>query len=79
MRHFGLQLMEHTVKYRWTQISHQEKIFIKVFIHNIRSMQKFLHIFKLTLYDADTVLFLPVNSYFQHDLSDILIWISINY
>ncbi|KAJ8972526.1 hypothetical protein NQ317_013841 [Molorchus minor] len=28
-RHFGLQLMEHTVKYRWTQISQQEKIFIK--------------------------------------------------
>lgn len=29
-RHFGLQLMEYTVKYRWTQISQQEKIFIKV-------------------------------------------------
>lgn len=29
-RHFGLQLMEHMVKYRWTQISQQEKIFIKV-------------------------------------------------
>lgn len=29
-RHFGLQLMEHTVKYRWTQISQTEKIFIKV-------------------------------------------------
>ncbi|KAH1021244.1 hypothetical protein HUJ04_010781 [Dendroctonus ponderosae] len=28
-RHFGLQLMEYTVKYRWTQISQQEKIFIK--------------------------------------------------
>ncbi|KAG5876268.1 hypothetical protein JTB14_013005 [Gonioctena quinquepunctata] len=28
-RHFGLQLMEHTVKYRWTQISQQEKLFIK--------------------------------------------------
>ncbi|XP_044747732.1 exportin-5 [Coccinella septempunctata] len=28
-RHFGLQLMEHMVKYRWTQISQQEKIFIK--------------------------------------------------
>ncbi|XP_060531637.1 exportin-5 [Cylas formicarius] len=28
-RHFGLQLMEHTVKYRWTQISQHEKIFIK--------------------------------------------------
>lgn len=31
-RHFGLQLMEHTVKYRWTQISQQEKLFIKVVI-----------------------------------------------
>lgn len=30
-RHFGLQLMEHTVKYRWTQISQQEKLFIKVY------------------------------------------------
>lgn len=29
VRHFGLQLMEHTVKYRWNQISQQEKIFIK--------------------------------------------------
>ncbi|CAH0560661.1 unnamed protein product [Brassicogethes aeneus] len=28
-RHFGLQLMEYTVKYRWTQISQQEKLFIK--------------------------------------------------
>ncbi|XP_017770815.1 PREDICTED: exportin-5 [Nicrophorus vespilloides] len=28
-RHFGLQLMEHTVKYRWTQISQNEKLFIK--------------------------------------------------
>ncbi|KAL3265609.1 hypothetical protein HHI36_009813 [Cryptolaemus montrouzieri] len=28
-RHFGLQLMEHMVKYRWTQISQQEKLFIK--------------------------------------------------
>lgn len=28
-RHFGLQLMEHTVKYKWTQISQQEKLFIK--------------------------------------------------
>nr|WJM99467.1 exportin 5 [Ips calligraphus] len=28
-RHFGLQLMEHTVKYRWTQIGQPEKIFIK--------------------------------------------------
>lgn len=30
-RHFGLQLMEHTVKYRWNHISQQEKLFIKVF------------------------------------------------
>lgn len=30
VRHFGLQLMEHCVKYRWNQISQQEKIFIKV-------------------------------------------------
>lgn len=30
VRHFGLQLMEHTVKYRWTHISQQEKVFIKV-------------------------------------------------
>lgn len=29
VRHFGLQLMEHCVKYRWTQISQSEKIFIK--------------------------------------------------
>lgn len=31
VRHFGLQLMEHTVKYRWTHISQQEKVFIKVY------------------------------------------------
>lgn len=30
VKHFGLQLMEHTVKYRWTRISQAEKIFIKV-------------------------------------------------
>ncbi|XP_011697743.1 PREDICTED: exportin-5 [Wasmannia auropunctata] len=29
VRHFGLQLMEHCVKYRWTQISQSEKLFIK--------------------------------------------------
>ncbi|XP_043268012.1 exportin-5 isoform X2 [Venturia canescens] len=29
VRHFGLQLMEHCIKYRWTQISQTEKIFIK--------------------------------------------------
>lgn len=27
--HFGLQLMEHCVKYRWNQLSQQEKLFIK--------------------------------------------------
>lgn len=30
VRHFGLQLMEHTVKYRWNHISQSEKLFIKV-------------------------------------------------
>lgn len=30
IRHFGLQLMEHTVKFKWNCISQQEKIFIKV-------------------------------------------------
>lgn len=30
VRHFGLQLMEHTVKYRWNHISQHEKLFIKV-------------------------------------------------
>ncbi|KAG6459839.1 hypothetical protein O3G_MSEX011628 [Manduca sexta] len=29
VKHCGLQLMEHTVKYRWTQITQAEKIFIK--------------------------------------------------
>ncbi|KAJ2950388.1 hypothetical protein O0L34_g8631 [Tuta absoluta] len=29
VKHFGLQLMENTVKYRWTQITQNEKIFIK--------------------------------------------------
>lgn len=29
VRHFGLQLMEQCVKYRWTQMSQSEKIFIK--------------------------------------------------
>ncbi|CAD7087155.1 unnamed protein product [Hermetia illucens] len=29
VKHFGLQLMEHTVKFKWNTISHQEKIFIK--------------------------------------------------
>ena len=30
VRHFGLQLLEHCVKYRWNQMSQQEKLFIKV-------------------------------------------------
>lgn len=30
IRHFGLQLMEHTVKFKWHVISQEEKIFIKV-------------------------------------------------
>ncbi|XP_049888101.1 exportin-5 [Pectinophora gossypiella] len=29
VKHFGLQLMENTVKYKWTQITQAEKIFIK--------------------------------------------------
>ncbi|XP_047518097.1 exportin-5 [Pieris napi] len=29
VKHFGLQLMEHTVKYRWTQITQAEKLYIK--------------------------------------------------
>lgn len=29
VKHFGLQLMEHTVKFNWNNISQQEKIFIK--------------------------------------------------
>lgn len=29
VKHFGLQLMEHTIKYRWTQITQPEKLFIK--------------------------------------------------
>lgn len=29
VRHFGLQLMEHTVKFKWSCISQEEKIFIK--------------------------------------------------
>uniref|UniRef100_A0A182SNG1 Importin N-terminal domain-containing protein n=1 Tax=Anopheles maculatus TaxID=74869 RepID=A0A182SNG1_9DIPT len=29
VRHFGLQLMEHTIKFNWNSISQQEKIFIK--------------------------------------------------
>lgn len=32
IRHFGLQLMEHTVKFKWNCISQEEKIFIKVSI-----------------------------------------------
>lgn len=30
IRHFGLQLMEHTIKFKWNCISQEEKIFIKV-------------------------------------------------
>ena len=30
VKHFGLQLMEHTIKFNWNNISQQEKIFIKV-------------------------------------------------
>lgn len=29
VKHFGLQLMEHTVKFNWNNISQQEKVFIK--------------------------------------------------
>ncbi|XP_046395855.1 exportin-5 isoform X3 [Ischnura elegans] len=29
IRHFGLQLMEHCIKYKWNSISQREKIFIK--------------------------------------------------
>ncbi|KAL1122618.1 hypothetical protein AAG570_002945 [Ranatra chinensis] len=29
VRHFGLQLMEHCIKYRWYNMSQQEKLFIK--------------------------------------------------
>lgn len=29
VKHFGLQLMEHTVKINWNNISQQEKVFIK--------------------------------------------------
>ncbi|EDW75143.1 uncharacterized protein Dwil_GK19857 [Drosophila willistoni] len=27
--HFGLQLMEYTIKFKWNQITHEEKVFIK--------------------------------------------------
>lgn len=30
VKHFGLQLMEHTVKLKWNHISQNEKVFIKV-------------------------------------------------
>ena len=29
VKHFGLQLMEHQVKFNWNKISQEEKIFIK--------------------------------------------------
>jgi exportin-5 len=31
VRHFGLQLMEHCVKYRWNKMTQAEKLFIKVY------------------------------------------------
>ena len=34
IRHFGLQLMEHTVKFKWNCISQQEKLFIKVSVYD---------------------------------------------
>lgn len=30
VRHFGLQLMEHCIKYRWYNLTQPEKLFIKV-------------------------------------------------
>lgn len=33
VRHFGLQLMENTVRFKWNCISQEEKIFIKVNYH----------------------------------------------
>lgn len=30
VRHFGLQLMEHCIKYRWYNMTQAEKVFIKV-------------------------------------------------
>lgn len=33
VKHFGLQLMEHTVKFKWNHILQNEKIFIKVIIY----------------------------------------------
>ncbi|XP_067636787.1 exportin-5 [Eurosta solidaginis] len=29
VKHFGLQLMEYTIKFKWNSISHEEKLFIK--------------------------------------------------
>lgn len=43
IRHFGLQLMEHTVKFKWNCISQEEKIFIKV--KNSTSLNKKLFFF----------------------------------
>lgn len=42
IRHFGLQLMEHTVKFKWNCISQQEKIFIKVRNLNIFYLFSFI-------------------------------------
>lgn len=30
VKHFGLQLIEYTIKFNWNNISQQEKVFIKV-------------------------------------------------
>jgi len=35
IKHFGLQLVEHCIKFRWNCIHPQEKIFIKVFSFKI--------------------------------------------
>lgn len=32
VRHFGLQLMEHCIKYRWYNMTYAEKLFIKAII-----------------------------------------------
>lgn len=47
VRHFGLQLMEHCVKYRWNQISQEEKLFIKVrLIQNLSLIFRGLNILR---------------------------------
>lgn len=37
VRHFGLQLMEHCIKYRWYNLTQPEKLFIKVSYLNVNS------------------------------------------